>query len=249
MKVLFVGNSFSLPLLKIYEDKNCALGKNYECSFAYSGGGWEPNFQVINDRLIVGEAKNGFKPPTMFFPENLLEIPLQDYQAIVIGGLGYIASSSFSEASYITEYLIHEFEPKESIGIPTSKAMFIEIFNGVLMAQPGIKLLDYFHSFQGKVIIYSQPLYNELIIDFDNWILNKIYKRPVDAINFLQMHRRKFLEEKCIKSNYILIKEIFKSSLFTPSNFQIKNSSGDFLHGNDEYAKLLFEQIEISLLN
>jgi hypothetical protein len=243
MKILFLGNSLLTNYYKIYLHNNSIFGPNVHPHFFIDIGGWGPSIKIKNGNIIPSDRKDKDIYPDIIHPANLTEIDVSSFDFIIIISLGFLGNGLETTPNITTYGQLFEFVPKvnEFTDIPISKDAYINSINGYLNSQSGIKLLDSLKNVNNNVIILEQPVLNELIQYDSNWNMNKLYKKPIDAISFFNDTRRKFLFNKCFELNFIFIPSLYDT--FTPSN-QKCEWGGDYFHVGVDYSLIEIDLIK-----
>lgn len=244
MNVLFLGNSLLGSLFDFYKSQllSDTLLK-YNCSFAMEIGGWGPGFKIIDDRLLLSSKATSGEIRSLVFPENLLNIPVSSFDAIVIVGVGAIGGGIGSSRSLCSFGKIYEFQPKvfddEDLP-PLTKFEFEKMASGFLAVQEGVRLVKSLRYFSSKKIMVEQPYLSNDIQDNHDWIISKIYHDPISAYRFFCSVRRRYLLDLAFNSEFELVPAMFDDLGFTPREFV---RHGDFFHTNSNHSELLFSKI------
>jgi hypothetical protein len=241
MNILFLGNSMLGSIYRTYMQER-SLFENLNCSFALDIGSWGPAFKVVNNKITPSDRSNKEKYPDKFYPENLLEISLSSFDAVVLVSLGSIGGGINERKTPVTFGQIYDYQPKKNdlTSRPISRDEFIDTLHGFLNVQGGIKLAKSLRTNNLRTIIVEMPYLSKKIIDSPEWCLNKIYHDPISAYKFFCAVRKMYLQKMCVEFNIDLIPALFDDIGFTPENFVRRN---DFFHTNEDYAKLLLGKI------
>lgn len=242
MKVLFLGNSMLGSLYRTYKEER-SLFKNLDCSFAIDIGSWGPAFKIYDNKIMPSDRSDKEKYPEKFYPDNLLEMPLSNFDAVVLISLGSIGGGLNDRKTPTTFGQLYDFQPKpnELTSRPVSKDEFIETLNGFLNVQGGIKLAKSLAALKFKrIVIVEMPYLSEKVITNPEWSLQKIYHDPISAYKFFCGVRREYLQKISEEFNLTLIPALFEDVGFTPENFL---REGDFFHTNQEYSKLILQKL------
>lgn len=242
MNILFLGNSLLIPFYEEYrKDKNVMLGA---CSFAIDIGGTGPAFKIIDEKIIPSDRVGKEKYPDIFSPISLLDKSITSFDLIILVAPGYIGGGlgSVEVGGVCTAGLLHQFKPNSrDYSLPLfSQPEFIEVFNGVLSNQSGIKLLDSLKKFSAKKIVVEQPFLSDEIISHSDWSLSKLYHEPISAYRWFCELRRNFLYKRCAELDFIFMPALFDDLGFTPSSYV---NCSDLFHTDRQYAKLMYGKL------
>lgn len=229
-------------LYKVYQVEKEILGPGHEISFVVDVGGWGPSFTVKDNKLIPSDRGDRDIYPDFYFPTNILDIPLSNYDYIVMCAVDSIGGGINTKKSMMSYGQIAQFQPKANsiTDTPISEDAYTEITIGFLESQGWVRLLKALQPLKAKKIIIEQPFLSESVINNSEWILSVIYNKPIEAYKFFTDIRRHFLMKKSKEFNAQLIPALYGENGFTPSKFITRS---DLFHTNEEYAKNLYRKI------
>lgn len=251
MKGLVLGNSHA-SCLKIAYDKNYTNSTTLNLDFYITPGGYGPHFFIKNNLLEVPKFEINPKFPPRYSTESVLSTKINEYDFLIISALGFIDPGPVNSTNKITSLgCIYEFKPKLefiSSATPVSKQLVIKCANQLLSLQRGFRLLEEIKStYKGIIVVQRSPNFSVDILDDPNWALQR-YERTLEAHNFFNAIRGKFLESVTVGENVFLLdhpEECMHESGLTTNEFMQK----DKIHGNELYGVLVLNEINNVLRN
>ena len=244
--------------IKIALDNNKQISKIHNIAFCVMPGGWGPFLNIKNNTLSPVKKQEVKDFPTQFYPNKSYAQDLRNFDLIVVGALGYLDGGFkyYATHSPLASGALAEGIPKfdtkitdifnKVLDLPLiSKDVYAEIIkNFFLTKHGGFKFIkDLKKNFLKKIILIRCPKIADFIKNRDDWLLNKIYEKPLLAHEFFEKERNKFLENFASENDIELLKypkEINSSLLFTPNHLM---NQKDGLHFNEIYGEYLLRQI------
>jgi hypothetical protein len=165
MKILFLGNSFLVSYLEFYKSNMNNLDSNLSCSFCIDRGGWGPAFEIVNDFIQPSTRPNKDIYPDIFYPSNVLSIPITSYDAIVFVSLGFIDQPLNTDIGMYSYYQMYDYVPKANTltNIPISKSAYTDVIINFIGGQYGIKLFESLKKYNIPKYVVEQPFFTEKI--------------------------------------------------------------------------------------
>ncbi|MFV1874456.1 hypothetical protein [Nioella sp.] len=244
MKVLVIGNSQSAALKRAHEPRAENLrAKGFDCHFYVILGGSGPDFLIEDDRLVPGKIVKTH-PPFMS-PAGTNEIPLKEFDALLISALGYF-DGGFRHKNLITRAgVLADCRPRgEALKRPpVSHPCMAEIMAAALERQNGIRTLRRIcETYVGPVFVQRWPHLSEAILDHQDWGLRLWYEAPAKAYRILAELRDSAMEEI---ANDIGARLLDYPDFDHPRGFSPRGMmrDSDYLHQSDAYADLIIDQL------
>jgi len=257
MKILILGNSQSITLLNSREIHKFA---DMELSFFITTG-QAPAFYIKDNSIITAAANESSKPTSFNF--DLINQNLDKFDAIVIMTLGGYDNGVNWNSAFLGVGVNSAFDPnilnlselkpeyRNLSSIPISKSAFKFIFENIYNSSQTITFVnDLLTIYKKRIFIIESPSVSELVKDSPTWLLNILYKKPLESKIFFDSLKKSWLEYYC-KSNSLFLLEQPKNSLsedgFTLDKYQHQNNDG--YHINNEYGLLIIKKIYENLIN
>jgi hypothetical protein len=238
-RVLVAGNSqarvlkLALPADRIVSD--------VQFDFHVIPGGPGPDFEIKNDRLVVGKSVNPKMPPYAY-PLEAAEALLSDYDAILVSALGYV-DGGFAYTNPITQQgLVAEYGPKDNPHVSNliSEAVMREVVVSGLERHAGVRFLKKVTEVHPNVIVQPFPNTSELVRDHPGWGLRAMYEDYLGFNRFLMAARDSALAHFCGKAARLLPPPFDVSSGFTPKHLM---GTTDGLHAEVTYGGMVLRQV------
>jgi hypothetical protein len=245
MKILFVGNS-QLACLKQAYDAGPEILADHSAHFYVFPGGQGPNFDVVDQRLKVWkEATNPDFPP-YDWPEGTRDIPLGNFDVIVVSALGNLYGSFLYPGAIPRQGLLYEFGPKPNDVVQSflSKPCYRRVIDSALRKHQGfIFLRKLRNSYHGRIIVQPFPLVSSMLLTHPEWIVNQLYDDVQAAHQFFYQTRDQTIAAASAEIAADLLPypdPEWAKCYFTPGEYM---SQSDGLHPFPSYGRLVLEQV------
>lgn len=247
MKVLIAGNSQSAALKRAFDGRRARkAASGLDLHFYVVPGGSGPDFQVLDDRLVVGTSI-ATHPPFVDPPGTDL-LSLSGFDAIVISALGYV-DGGFRYTNPITNAaILGDCEPRgrAKMRAPVSDTTAAAIVSAMLERQNGIRSMRRIvGAFRGPVLVQRFPNLSEAILDHEDWRLRQWYRAPIKAHAILSQARDTALDRIAgeIGAQLLDYPVAEHPRGFTPRSMMQE----DCIHPSQAYAEMILDQIAARL--
>lgn len=244
MKILFVGNS-QLACLKLAYDAEPGILADHSVHFYVFPGGLGPYFDIEEQRLRVLEKMVNPDFPPYDWPEGTREIPLSEFDVIVVSALGNLYGSFAYPGAIPRQGLLYEFGPKPNDVVQgfLSKACYLRVIDSVFRAHPGfIFVRKLRNGYRGRIIVQPFPLVSSMLFTHPQWIVNQLYDDVQAAHLFFCRTRDQVLAAASAEISADLLPypdPAWEEGCFTPAELM----RADGAHAYPSYGRLVLEQV------
>lgn len=242
MKILITGNSQAAALRKAGRDSVPLDG--VDLSYFVAPGGTGPHMTVGPDGRLQEHSRNTKAPP-FSDPPGTEDVPMSQFDAIVISALGYVDGGVKFRGPFADGPFVAEFAPIDVTGEEAlvSKACFREV-HASLTATPGFRFAaDLRKHFAGPIIVQPMPYPSAESRSSPTWATRQRYRDAIGFNGFLATLTDRLLADFCAEHAMTLLPrppETIEDGPFTGMAYM---REGDGVHPNDLYGKLVLGQI------
>lgn len=246
MKILVAGNSQTGCLKEAYDADPSLLPPDAELFFYVTPGAQGPYLAVENDKLVLTLVNEEFPP--RIFPNNTSEIPVGDFDLIVVSALGYIDGGFRWENPILSLAILSEFAPTMYHKAPVSDMCYREMVLESFRNHYGFQFIKSLReNYIGRVVVQPFPYTSDEILSRDDWHFAQKYRTTKAAHQFFAQAKNAALETLCDEFTLDLLgypRAEWSENYFTPANLM---RSSDCIHPTAEYGALVLRQISDSL--
>lgn len=246
-KVLVVGNSHAACLKRAYDLADNTINSKIDLSFAVCSGGTGPYFEIDDSSRLIPLKEFGDK--ASYAPEEVKDIPVNSYDAVVIASLGRVFGGIGANEPVVKSCFVADFGIERAAeDLPVvSMSCFRDSMRHWLNFLPGTSLVNMLsENVDIPIFIQPYPYYSEEVINQERFILNEIYTNPKGMYDFLVDIKDSWLNDLCEKNECYLLSypQAATDGIFTQSRF-IK--SEDLIHPTDQYGIEVLKNIVIQI--
>ena len=244
MRILVAGNS-QVACLKAAWSAGLVPSGDAELFFYCIPGGYGPDFEIQEDRLVVPARSVNKDYPPFADPPETPGMPLSSFDAVLVSAPGHIGGGFAFSSDLLQRGVLHEFGPREGGVLPyVSASCYTEVIRAELAAQAGVRFLTTLReAYSGRIIVQPFPRITSTAPDRADWILNTIYQDGLGAMRFFGSVRDAFLAERCAAVSAELLPHpaaaLAENGLTDGSFFD----RPDGLHPNRDYGAMVLEQV------
>lgn len=247
MKILVTGNSQAAALRKAVRETGPVNGMRL--SFFVTPGGTGPYFTIKPDGRLE-ENSPSVKNKPFADPAGTEDIPVSQYDAIVISALGYVDGAvkfrgPFSEGPFVADFSPIDVSAGEDL---VSKACFREVHRATVLGAAFQFAADLRKHFSGPIIVQPMPYPSAESRDAATWATRQRYRDTAGFHTFLTSITDALLAEFCATHTLTLLPRPVETIIdgpFTSMNYMREQ---DGVHPNDRYGRLVLEQIRDAVL-